>query len=324
VTDAVLLGSLLGSVRSLAAEGTPEAVLEGARRESERMLGARTTLATAAQPAGEVEAGVTAVPIEGVGATLLVARPEPLSSAEIASAQLLAEFARRAHEAACLRAEASARGRERAQLADQLLTAEQDERRRLALFLHDTSLQTLSGIALMLDAGQHSISAGRSDEALTIVAAALERLRRSIGELRDLSFALEPVVLRDQGFGPAVGALTERLGLEQRIAFEVDVAAAEDLSEKAQAALYQIVREAINFAVLRGPPARVAVHVRRGAGGRFEAVVADDAPGERRRGSYEAIVQRAGTLSGDVSIEPGGPNGGTTVRVNLPPYAARG
>ena len=35
---------------------------------------------------------------------------------------------------------------------DRLIAAEQDERRRLALFLHDGPVQSLSGISLMLDA----------------------------------------------------------------------------------------------------------------------------------------------------------------------------
>ena len=41
---------------------------------------------------------------------------------------------------------------EHARLLDQLITAEQEERSRLALFLHDGPVQSMSGIALMLDA----------------------------------------------------------------------------------------------------------------------------------------------------------------------------
>ena len=82
---------------------------------------------------------------------------------------------------------------------ERLIAAEQDERRRLANELHDGAVQSLSGIALMLDAAQHSITEGRLDEASGIIAKALERHRDTIRELRDLSFALEPVILRDQG-----------------------------------------------------------------------------------------------------------------------------
>ena len=45
---------------------------------------------------------------------------------------------------------------------ERLIAAEQDERRRIALFLHDGPVQQLSGIALMLDAAQHSIAEGEN------------------------------------------------------------------------------------------------------------------------------------------------------------------
>src|SRR6476661_6854748 len=95
---------------------------------------------------------------------------------------------------------------------DRLIAAEQDERRRLALFLHDGPVQQLAGIALMLDATAHLIASGRTDEAKGVLATALARHRETIRELRDLSFALEPVVLRDQGFAPALQALADQLG----------------------------------------------------------------------------------------------------------------
>src|SRR5947199_116803 len=76
--------------------------------------------------------------------------------------------------------------------------------------------------------------------------------RTTIGELRDLSFTLEPVIFRDHGFGMAVTALVEEKSIEHRMKFEVDVAAAEVLGERSQAALYQIVREALDGALRRG------------------------------------------------------------------------
>src|SRR5256714_3563850 len=92
-------------------------------------------------------------------------------------------------------------------LADRLITAEQDERRRLALFLHDGPVQSLAGIALMLDSVVHSIDEGKLDAAKDVLTQALARHRAAIRALRELSFNLEPVVLRDQGFTPAVRAL---------------------------------------------------------------------------------------------------------------------
>ena len=63
---------------------------------------------------------------------------------------------------------------------DRLIAAEQDERRRIALFLHDGPVQQLAGIALMLDAANHLIASGRADEAQPILETALERHRQTI------------------------------------------------------------------------------------------------------------------------------------------------
>jgi signal transduction histidine kinase len=210
---------------------------------------------------------------------------------------------------------------EHALLSDQLITAEQEERRRLALFLHDGPVQSMSGIALMLDAVVAAIEAGRTDEAARVLNSALGMQRETIRSLRDLSFELEPVVLRDQGFGPAVRALADQLGVSNEIQIDLEVEPAEGLTEHAQVAIFQIIREALHQAIRRGPPTRVSVSISDAAGG-VEAVVADDAPGERRRASFDAIEERARSLSGEMTVDPG-PDGGTSVRIVFPPYRVR-
>src|ERR687885_699496 len=194
--------------------------------------------------------------------------------------------------------------------------------RRLANELHDGAVQSMSGIALMLDAVGAAIDEGRLEEAKSITANALARHRETIRSLRELSFSLEPVVLRDQGFSPALRALAESVALTNRVRIDVDVDAAEALSEKAQAGVYQIIREALNQAVRRGPPKRISIRVERTADGGFDTAVSDDAPGERRRRSFDAIAERARTLNGRLSIDQGA-DGGTTVHVLLPPYTER-
>jgi signal transduction histidine kinase len=211
---------------------------------------------------------------------------------------------------------------DRARLQDRLIAAEQDERRRIALFLHDGPVQNLAGIALMLDAVRASLEAGKVDEAQSVLARAAERQRITIRELRDLSFALEPVVLRDQGFGAAIKGLAEQLGLAHELRIELDVDAGDRLGEKAQVALYTIVRESLELAIRRGPPTRIDVTICELDDGSVETCVADDAPGERRRRAFEAIEERVRQLHGTVSLEAG-PDGGTELRVVLPPYTAR-
>jgi two-component system NarL family sensor kinase len=205
---------------------------------------------------------------------------------------------------------------------DRLISAEQDERRRIALFLHDGPVQNLSGIALMLDAAVHAIEDGRLEQARTIIASALERHRDTIRELRDLSFALEPVVLRDQGFGPALRALAEQVGTAHKVRIDLDVDEADRLGETARVALYTIIRELLDQSVRRGPPSRIAVTISRTDAGGVKTCVADDAEPERRRRSFEAIEERVRQLHGQIDFEAGG-EGGTEVVVVLPPYTAQ-
>ena len=204
---------------------------------------------------------------------------------------------------------------------DRLIAAEQDERRRIALFLHDGPVQNLSGIALMLDAAMHAVSTGKLEEAESVLASALERQRATIRELRDLSFALEPVVLRDQGFGPALRALAEQVGTANQVRLDLDIEDAEQTGETAQVALYTIIRELLDQAIRRGPPTRIGVSMRSAADGGIETRVTDDAKAERRRRSFEAIEERVKQLHGTIEVDV--EDSGTSVLVTLPPYATR-
>jgi two-component system, NarL family, sensor kinase len=173
----------------------------------------------------------------------------------------------------------------------------------------------------MLDAVASSVEAGHGEESLQVLHSAMDRQRDTIRSLRDLSFELEPVVLRDQGFTPAVRALSEQLGLAEKIEFELDVAGAEALAQRAQIAIYQIIREALHQAIRRGPPTKISIRVGAAQDG-VEIVIVDDAPGERRRRTFEAIEERGRSLSGRLSVDQG-EDGGTAVRVVFPAYAVR-
>jgi two-component system NarL family sensor kinase len=206
------------------------------------------------------------------------------------------------------------------ELTEHVLAAEQDERRRIALFLHDGPVQSLSGVALMLDAALDCIGRGQTEQAREVLDRALGRTRVTIGELRDLSFNLEPVVLRDHGFATAVHALTQSRGLEHGVQMEIDVSVAETLGERTQAALYQIVREALEGAIRRGPPTTFRVRVQSPEPDRVLMTIHDDAPGERRRQSIEVLEERARTLGASLAVANDG--GGTKMTLDLPRYAA--
>jgi signal transduction histidine kinase len=211
---------------------------------------------------------------------------------------------------------------EHARLSDLLITAEQDERRRLALFLHDGPVQSLSGIALMLDAVRAAVEGGKTEDAKNVLHSAMDKQRETIRSLRELSFELEPVVLRDQGFTPAVQALADQLGLSNRIEMDLDVGDGEALAERAQVTIYQIIRETLHQTIRRGPPTRISVRVTEAPDGGVETVIADNGAGERRRASFDEIAERARSLGGQLSVEAG-EDGGTAVRVVFPPYTVR-
>jgi signal transduction histidine kinase len=320
-SEARFLESLVETMGAIAGSAD---VLERTREEAERLFEARARLLGAGErpPAAPAENAIV-IPLkshdEEIG-TLRLTRARPFDRDDVVRATVLADFAARERENAQLLEDAQVREAERSRLTDQLITAEQDERRRLANELHDGAVQSLSGVALLLDAGLNSIQEGRGEEAREIIGRALERHRATIGQLRNLSFNLEPVVLRDQGFTTAVRALTDQIGLAHQVRIDVDVEVADNLAEKTQAALYQIIREALNQAVHRGPPTTLSVKIRETDTG-VETEIADDAPGERRRRSLEEMEERARTLNGVMTVEQG-ENGGTTVRVLLPPYAA--
>ena len=223
-------------------------------------------------------------------------------------------------ENARLLEEAHEREGERALLTEQVITAEQDERRRLSLFLHDGPLQSMSGIALMHDAALAAIRDGRYEDAERVIESSLARERKTIRELRDLSFAIEPLVLRDQGFHAAVRALGDQIEQSDRITVSTNVGVGERLGEKTRAALYQIIREAVNQAVRRNPD-NIQVGVGELDDGGYAIEIADDGVGERRRASIESIEERVRVLNGRCSVEHGD-DSGTMVRVVIPGYVA--
>lgn len=324
--QASFLESLVDSIGAVSSTLDADEILERTRDEAQRLFEAREArfvtgdLSPDGDPAG-IERLL--IPLAARGerfGTLELVRDEPFHRWDHMRATVLADFAARAVENAKLLEQARDREAERTRLAERLITAEQDERRRLSLFLHDGPLQNLSGIALMHDAALAAVRDGRYDDAEKVIESSLEKERDTIRTLRDLSFAIEPLVLRDAGFHAAVRALGDGIEETYRITVATDVDEGERLAEKAQVALYQIIRESVNQAVRR-KPTRIEVAVRELDGGGYRAEVADDGVLERRRAALEAIDERVQALNGRMSVDSS-KGGGTVVRVIVPPYVA--
>src|ERR687886_628304 len=125
---------LVESMGTISATREPD-VLEQARVEAERLFGARAEIAPEPAPDGASNGHRLEVPLRAHDRELGVLRLErerAFQRLDVARSTVLADFAVRASENARLLAEAEMREVERARLSEQLVTAEQDERRRLA------------------------------------------------------------------------------------------------------------------------------------------------------------------------------------------------
>jgi len=200
------------------------------------------------------------------------------------------------------------------------LRAERDERRRLAELIHDGPVQLVAAIAQMLDAAHHAIAEGDVVSGAPIVERALAVAREASADLREIVSGIEPDALRELGLAAAIGELTERHALRRGVAFDLDVVAGDGLGEGAQSGLYQIVRDALDQAIRRGPPTRVTISIAEEAGG-VELRIVDDGAQERRETVLAALAERAAELNGTFSSETAAV--GTRIAIRLPPSAAR-
>ena len=198
-------------------------------------------------------------------------------------------------------------GDERARLAERLITAEQDERRRLALFLHDGPVQSLAGIALMLDAVGHAIEEGNLD-------AAKERARRRArAPPRGDPRAARPLVQPRAGRAARSGLHAGRAGARRRARHAAGDQDRRSTSRRPRSSARRCRRRSTrssarrsNGAVRRGPPTQISVAVERGTDGRFVATIVDDGSQERRREFFDVLAERARTLNGRVCGRSGG------------------
>ena len=200
------------------------------------------------------------------------------------------------------------------------LRAERDERRRLAELIHDGPVQLVAAISQMLDAAHHALAAGDVASGASIVERALAVAREASVDLREIVSGIEPDALRELGLAAAIGELAERLAVRRGVTFDLDVAAGDELGDGAQSGLYQIVRDALDQAVRRGPPTRVTISIAAAAGG-VELRIGDDGGQERREAVIDALAGRAAELNGSFASETAA--SGTWIAVRLPPVATQ-
>jgi signal transduction histidine kinase len=209
----------------------------------------------------------------------------------------------------------------RRQLLERVISAQEEERRRIARELHDSTSQSLTSLMV----GLQSLEAicdkpqihSQSRELRDIAAQVLE-------EVHSLAVHLRPAILDDLGLSAAL----ERLANEwqQRHAIPVDVIVhlgSERLPDPVETTLYRSIQEALTNVARHAQASAVSVLIERRSQD-IVAVVEDDGQGFdlERAHSFNhlgllGIRERAEALGGDLTIESK-PGQGTSLFIRLP------
>jgi signal transduction histidine kinase len=201
----------------------------------------------------------------------------------------------------------------------QLVSAQEEERRRLRRDLHDDLGPTLASLFQRLDTAQ-ALVRQEPETAVALLGDLKGQVKVTIADIRRLVYALRPPALDEFGL---VGAIREHVAQHQRAdGLHVALLAPEvlpPLPAAVEVAAFRIVLEAVTN-VVRHAQARIC-RVQLSVDGALCLEVADDGAG--LPAAYTAGVgvrsmrERAAEVGGDCVIEPG-PDGGTRVRARLP------
>lgn len=203
---------------------------------------------------------------------------------------------------------------------ERLVTAREEERRRVRRDLHDGLGPTLAGVVLQLDTAR-GLVADDPQAADALLSELRATTQEAIADIRRLVYELRPPALDELGLVAAIEEHAARLnnngdGVRVTIRTSADL---NGLPAAVEVAAYRIALEAITN-VTRHAQARTC-DVRVTLNGDLEIEVADDGhskPAEFRAGvGIRSMSERAGELGGTLTVGPA-PGGGTCVRATLP------
>ena len=140
--------------------------------------------------------------------------------------------------------EAGDREEEYRQLSSRLLTLQDEERRRLALDLHDSTGQRLATLTMNLDIvdGTSKALDARSRRALAESRSLAEQCSR---EVRTFAYLLHPPLLDERGFVSAVRWYAEGFTKRSGIQVVMDLAEVGRLPQPIETALFRVVQESL-------------------------------------------------------------------------------
>jgi signal transduction histidine kinase len=209
-------------------------------------------------------------------------------------------------------------------LAHRLLTAQEDERRRLARELHDDLSQRLARLSIDAARVERSIADSSAKEHARTMRADLARLG---DDVHALAYQLHPSVLDDLGLNEALRVECEQFSRRESIQAQLTTfEAPSEVPSDVSVCLFRIAQEALRNATRHSRASRVNVAVTT-TNGSVRMTVSDDGvgfvPAQRRARSLglASMRERARLLRGTIEIESA-PGRGTSVNVSLPLKAA--
>jgi signal transduction histidine kinase len=178
------------------------------------------------------------------------------------------------------------------ELAISVVRAQDEERRRIARDLHDSTGQNLIAATLLL---------GRIEDALPAAAKPMlaqveEALQQSIREVRTVSYLLHPPLLDEMGLAPALRGYVD--GYMERSGIAVDLEIAPDIDRlpaDTELAVFRVVQEALTNVSRhsRSPTAGIRLARKRASDGQTIVLTIEDAGrGIRAIGNRRALIGR--------------------------------
>jgi signal transduction histidine kinase len=206
-----------------------------------------------------------------------------------------------------------------------IVTAQDDQRRRIERELRDGAQRQLLAIASGLALAQ-SLAGQDEERERALVGRLRAGTREALETLRDLARGIYPPLLADQGLVPAVSAYAGKASLP----VSVDAAGVGRYPADIETAVYFCCVEATANAARYGPGSTVRIRLR-GSPRDVSFEVADDGPGFDRScvgpgadsGGLQRMADRLAALGGSLHVDAG-LGCGTTVTGRIPVAAEPG
>lgn len=223
-----------------------------------------------------------------------------------------------------LRQESAQRG----VLLRRLITAQEDERSRIARELHDELGQSLSALALRIEAVQQMINSDPEQTENQLISIQ-DLIKGTIDQMYNLILDLRPSALDDLGLPAALRACADRLLSHSHVEFELETSQlSRRLPPVIETTIYRIFQEALTNVVRHAKATQVGIALASYPDDCFVGTIEDNGVGfeldeihtlgNSTRGlGLMGIRERVSQLSGDVEIISK-PGEGTILYVKIP------